>query len=152
MTFHKVWESRNIITSKDQQSIIFTKLNCTTDETKLLFTCKFVCGEHRNPWSWPPAKYQDLTSTNTPWLACQKDIIRLANQVEGNSEYTFSNSMRPLGAQNKELTTAKQIVYASVRLHYVCDRGYTNKPVCVLWCHFQWVQTLSYTNQGNPDS
>ena len=49
-------------------------------------------------------------STHTPWLACQKGIIRLANQVEGNSEYTFSNSMKPLGAQNKELTTAKHIV------------------------------------------
>lgn len=74
------------------------------------FWLSLSVGEHRNPCSWPPAEYQDLTSTHTPWLACQKGIIRLANQVEGNSEYTFSNSMKPLGAQNKELTTATHIV------------------------------------------
>ena len=66
--------------------------------------------------------YQDL-STRHDWPV-KNAIINLPIRMKGNLKRTSSNSLNLLGAQNRDLGAASQMLLTELRLNYVCDAGY----------------------------
>ena len=55
-----------------------------------------------------------------PWLACSNSHCRLPIMLKWNLKFIFSNSLSPLGTQNKDLNTASQTLLTKVTLHLQC--------------------------------
>ena len=55
-----------------------------------------------------------------PWLACSNSHCRLPIMLKWNLKFIFSNSLSPLGTQNKDLNTASQTLLTRVTLHLQC--------------------------------
>ena len=83
-----------------------------TDETKLWLSLSAKQG--RNPCSGPPLVYQDL-STCHDWPV-EKAIVSIPVSMKGNWKRTSSNSLSPLGVQNKEIGAALRTLLAEVKL------------------------------------
>ena len=89
-----------------------TAVPCATDETKLWLSLS--AKQRGNPCSGPPPVYQDL-STCHDW-PLEKAIVSFPISMKGNSKRISSNSLSPLGAQNKEIGAALQTLLTEVKL------------------------------------
>lgn len=132
MTIHKVWESRNIITSKDQQTIIFTKLAYTTDKTKLLV--KFVCGRAQKSLfldpSWVPG-FDGYTQTMVG--LSKKALFDWPIKLKEIWNTLLVIQWELWGTKTKILALISKMIYTRVGLQvhlYACDTGHT-KQTCL---------------------
>ena len=89
-----------------------TGIPCATDETELWISLS--AKQRRNPCSGPPLVYQDL-STCHDWPV-EKAFVSFSISMKRNSKRTSSNSLSPLGDQNKEIGAALQTLLAEVKL------------------------------------
>ena len=92
-----------------------------TEGTKVLV--RSVC--EKNPFPGPPPVYQDL-STRHDWPV--KDaLVYLPIRLKGNLKHTSGNSLSLLGAQNRDISAASQMLLTRVRLHLQCRLGWSSK-------------------------
>ena len=83
---------------------------CAADETKLWFSPS--AKQRRNLCFWPSPVYQDLRRHHDQPV--KNAIVNFPIRMKGNSKLTSSNSLSPLGAQNKDLGTASQTLLTEV--------------------------------------
>ena len=62
-------------------------------------------------------------------LVVKKATIDLPIRLKGNSKRISSNSLTPLGAQNKDISTASQSLLTSVRLRLLLRLPKTSNPI-----------------------
>ena len=73
----------------------------------------------------PPPVHQDL-STRHDWPV--KDaLVYLPIRLKGNLKHTSGNSLCLLGAQNRDISAASQMLLTRVRLHLQCRLGWSSK-------------------------
>ena len=93
-----------------------------TDGTKLLV--RSVC-EKKILFLGPPPVYQDLSACHD-WPV--KDaLVYLPIRLKGNLKRTSGNSSSLLGAQNRDISAASQVILTRVRLHLQCRLGWSSK-------------------------
>ena len=69
--------------------------------------------------------YQDLSKCHD-WLV--KDaLVYLPIRLKGNLKRTSGNSSSLLGAQNRDISAASQVILTKVRLHLQCRLGWSLK-------------------------
>ena len=73
----------------------------------------------------PPPVYQDLSACHD-WPV--KDaLVYLPIRLKGNLKRTSGNSSSLLGAQNRDISAASQVILTRVRLHLQCRLGWSSK-------------------------
>ena len=123
---HKIWfmchkyqcvarKTKKWVTEKQLPPLSKELIAYTTDESKLWLSLS-VKQHQKNPCSGSPPVYQDLSMCHD-WPV-KKAIVDLPISMKGNSNRTYSNSISPLWAQNKDLDSASQKSLTEV--NYVC--------------------------------
>ena len=92
---------------------------CATDIPKLLV--EPVCKTAPKSLLWVPPVYQDL-STCHDW-SIRKAIVYLPIRLQRNLKHISANLLRQLGARNKDVIAALQVLLTRVRFCQ-CDAGY----------------------------